>query len=195
MNSSLEDIYDRENFTGVIACLLADSLSASGHIGNFAEAIAIPAPGCIVVDRSSHHGLLAYFTLSMASISGQVRNPNPVKENIVKKIDGLTDNPDLYEDGEQPPSPATKTDARNLIIGLHPSGVLAGADVYPYFGAIHINWETARKKVKLIVPPHGSGLHPSIYHGQMQGGKVTKSNMEGHVTSESLRLWLEWLPG
>jgi hypothetical protein len=195
IGDAADDIYDRDAFTGVIANLVANSLSASGAGGFPAEGVMRLAPVCVINLSMPHTVTFASFDTSIASISGHVKNPNLVKENIIKRIDGLSEDQDLYEDGELPPSAFTKEDARNIILGLYPSGSLAGADVYPYFGSIHINWETSSKKVKLIVPPHDTNRHPSIYHGQMHKGKVTKSDIESDATSQLLRRWLEWLLG
>jgi hypothetical protein len=196
MNRAVDVIDDKQRFTGIIADLVASSLSDTGLKGAIPEPVIVQAPRYAAINFSASRNLLdACFNIAVTSVSGQVKTPNPVKENIVKKIDGLSDNPDYYEDGEAPPNAGTKDDARNLILGLYPSGFLAGADVYPYFGAIHISWATSRKKVKLIIPPRDSNQHPSIYHGQMQNGRVVSSGIEPNATVKVLLRWLEWLPG
>jgi hypothetical protein len=190
----IEDIYDRAAFSGgVIANMVADSLSASSDAGNFVYS-SKSTEGIVI--RVSGGAKLTYgsFRVSMSSTSIPINNPNPVKEALLRRIDAVSDDPELYEDGEPVPDPATKNIAKEMIRSIYPSGYLVGADVYAYYGAIHISWQTARKKVKLIVPASRRNVRPSIYHGQMQHGKVTKSATEADATSALLLRWLQWLP-
>jgi len=185
-----DDIQDSENkYLGIVALSLSDS----------------GAPWNIV--ENTFHVLTGTHTLrTVALVTSQAvdelfatigvsSKANPTKENLIKQIQNIPTNPDFYDADEQPPDEATKGDAKQIILGVIPSGLLAGADVYGYYREVNISWETQRRKLKLIVPPRETDRQPFLYHGQMQNGIVTKSNTEQNVTARTLRTWLDWLQG
>jgi hypothetical protein len=130
-----------------------------------------------------------------AAMTGVVCKPNLAKESIIQQIEQLPESADYYDSDENPPDRETKEDAKNLIRSISPSGLLAGGDVYAYYGDVNVTWETQRKKLKLIVPSHDRQARASLYHGQMEGGRVTTSDTEHNVTADRLRTWLDWFAG
>ena len=178
------------------AGIIANSLSASGAPPNFPEYIPHTVSTATNIFGAT---MLAVAALSVDEVFsvpvGGLSKPNPTKENIIKQIQNIPANPDFYDADELPPDQGTKEDAKRLILGVSPSGLLAGADVYGYYGEVNVSWETQRKKLKLIISPHDSHREPSLYHGQMQEGRVKESEIESNVDSKILRTWLDWLQG
>jgi hypothetical protein len=140
-------------------------------------------------------GAMFDFDEVFAATVGEVCKPNLAKESLVQQIENLSESAEYYESDENPPDLQTKEDAKRLVRSVAPSGLLAGGDVYAYYGDVNITWETQRKKLKLIVPSHQKNLQPSLYHGQMEDGRVTGSDTERNVTADRLRTWLDWFAG
>jgi hypothetical protein len=115
------------------------------------------------------------------------------KEVLIKQIENIPTRPEFYDEDECPPDSKTREDAKNIILEITPSGLLAGADVYGYYGGVSIAWETQRRKVKLTIPPHQSQKRPTIYHGTMREGSVIDSRVEPDVDAAVLWTWLSWL--
>ena len=172
------------------ACIIASSLSASGAVWNRADCL--PFLVSTVTETFGAIALAVSLTVDEVLV---LSKPNPTKENLIKQIQNIPEDPDFYDAEERPPDSPTKDIAKKIILGVSPSGLLAGADVYGYYGAVNICWETQRKKLKLIIPPNDSQSQPSLYHGQMQDGGVKESDIEPAVDSKVLRQWLDWLQG
>jgi hypothetical protein len=175
-------------------CVLEGTTETSGFTyGGFfvqgtLEAAEVPTSGVYIVADVLSTEISEVFTATV----GRVSRPNLVKVTLLQQIESLPETADYYEADENPPNRQTKEDAKRLILNVSPSGVLAGADVYAYYGDINISWEIQRKKIKLTIPAHGSNRPLSLYHGQMQGGRVTESDTEKNVTADRLRKWLDW---
>jgi len=184
----VDDIQDREKRYAEIVAL---SFSATGAPWNLLDSppqrvsIATYLLGTTALAVSSAEELFAV---------GDSK-PNPAKESLIKQIENIPSHRDFYDADETPPDQGTRNDARKIILGVSPSGVLAGADVYGYYGGVNICWETPRRKIKLVIPPHASGGQPTLYHGQMQDGSVMESDIEPNADSKLLRTWLDWLQG
>lgn len=185
----VEDIHDREKrYAGVIAL----SFSASGAPWNVLES---PPQNVSLVTYILGTTALAVSSAEELFAAADFVKPNPAKESLIKQIENIPSHQDFYDEEENAPDQVTRNDARKIILGVSPSGVLAGADVYGYYGGVNICWETQRRKLKLVIPPHASGSQPTLYHGQMQDGSVRESDIEPNVDSRILRTWLDWLQG
>jgi hypothetical protein len=124
-----------------------------------------------------------------------VYQPISASESVRNEIDKIPDSAEFYEDGEPAPDAATKDTAKNLLQLVTPPSLLAGADVYAYYGEVNVVWESARKKIKLIVPPHTSGKPVTLYEAVMENGKVEKHKLDENVTVELLQQSLFWIHG
>jgi hypothetical protein len=186
---SLDYIHDSDyKYAGTIA----NSLSASGALWSLTEDLPCTV-STVKMTFEPAFAISQSVDEIFAATAGELSKPNPTKENLIKQIQNIPSNPDFYEEDEQPPDQSTKDDAKRFILGVSPSGLLAGADVYGYYGEVNICWETRRKKLKLVIPPHNSHRQPTLYNGQMQGGRVIESDIESNVDSKILRRWLDWL--
>lgn len=179
----LENITDEDDR---FAAVVASMTSTSAPSDTFKE---MPQQGSVFIVTAE--GLFAVDYL--ASFSPP--RLNPAKTGLIEQIDNISEDPEMYEEGEPVPEATTKSDARQLILAMYPSGLLVGATVYAYYGSVNINWQTESKKVKAIIPPHGSGQAPQVYHGIMDRGRVIHSDIERNADAGKLRIWLQWLHG
>lgn len=177
------------------AGIIASSLSASGAIWNLTDR----RPYMVSTATGTFGATALAVSLFVDEVfgvpGGGLSKPNPTKENLIKQIQNIPNNADFYDAEELPPDQPTKDIAKQIILGVSPSGLLAGADVYGYYGEVNVSWETQRKKLKLVIPPHNSHRQPSLYRGQMREGRVKESDIEPNVDSKILRQWLDWLQG
>jgi hypothetical protein len=187
-----------------------EGFSALKKVGHTSVATNVPIVGLVGYSRQQRAGSSVFRRVKLsvlkrmklidepmlsASSSERFNFANPFvgeTDAVLDRIDRISAAASDYDEDETPPDPRTKTIARQLILNV-PGHLLAGADVFPYFGEVDITWQSGDKRVKLIVPPASTGASPSVYQGQMQQGRVGQPMLKQNATPRDLISSLLWL--
>jgi hypothetical protein len=112
-------------------------------------------------------------------------------ESIIKKINGVLADGEMYDEGEPRPSQDV---ARRVKALLRRTKFLVDlrfpvAEVRPFDGSIRITWTRFSKNVRLVCSDHDN----YIFHERVDDGRSFDYAIARSVDPPTLARWLNWL--
>jgi hypothetical protein len=116
---------------------------------------------------------------------------------ILRKIDEVISDPEMYDDGEAPPEQSIVRGVKRLLKNTKPyrgkitNRQLPDPIVRPYYGAVRVSWTTPRADVTLSYSDKKELRY--IFHTSVVEGRSKNPGSTTVVTPSSLSKMLEWL--